>query len=101
MNGTFTHFSLPVNGPGSTMHDPPSHVVRRQLETVSITRMLQRFTQIRRDEIAPVLVSALAFFFVLTALTAAKPAGGGEVKATNSLVAVPQQQPLRPGVNRT
>ena len=42
-------------------------VVRRQLETVSITRMLQRFTQIGRDEIAPVLASPLA----LAALTPA------------------------------
>ena len=36
--------------------------------------MLQRFTQIRRDEAAPVLASGLAFFFILTALTVLRPA---------------------------
>ncbi len=30
--------------------------------------LLQRFTNIRRDELARVLVAALFFFFVLTAL---------------------------------
>jgi hypothetical protein len=29
---------------------------------------LQRFTQIRQDEVAPVLASALSFFFIVTAL---------------------------------
>lgn len=36
--------------------------------------MLQRFTQVRREEVAPVLVSALAFFFILTALMVVRPA---------------------------
>ena len=36
--------------------------------------MLQRFTQIRREEVAPALASALAFFFILTALMVLKPA---------------------------
>lgn len=35
---------------------------------------LQRFAQIRRDEVAPVLASALAFFFILTALMVLRPA---------------------------
>ncbi len=37
-------------------------------------RVLQRFAQIRRDEVAPVLASALAFFFILTALMVLRPA---------------------------
>lgn len=36
--------------------------------------LLQRFTNIRRDELAPVLVAALFFFFVLTALMVLRPA---------------------------
>lgn len=36
--------------------------------------MLQRFTQVRREEVAPVLASALAFFFILTALMVLRPA---------------------------
>lgn len=36
--------------------------------------MLQRFTQIRREEVRPVLASALAFFFILTALMVLRPA---------------------------
>jgi AAA family ATP:ADP antiporter len=36
--------------------------------------MLQRFTQIRREEVTTVLVSALAFFFILTALMVLRPA---------------------------
>ena len=36
--------------------------------------MLQRFTQMRREERAPVLASALAFFFILTALMVLRPA---------------------------
>ncbi|HET9446698.1 MAG TPA: MFS transporter [Steroidobacteraceae bacterium] len=36
--------------------------------------LLQRFTQIRREEVAPVLASALAFFFILTALMVLRPA---------------------------
>src|SRR5919106_3308492 len=35
---------------------------------------MSRFTQIRREEIAPVLASALAFFFILTALMVIRPA---------------------------
>lgn len=35
---------------------------------------LQRFAQIRRDEVAPVIASALAFFFILTALMVLRPA---------------------------
>ena len=33
-----------------------------------------RFTQIRREEVGPLLASALAFFFVLTALMVLRPA---------------------------
>jgi AAA family ATP:ADP antiporter len=36
--------------------------------------VLQRFTQVRREEVAPVLASALAFFFILTALMVLRPA---------------------------
>ena len=36
--------------------------------------MLQRFTQIHREEVTSVLVSALAFFFILTALMVLRPA---------------------------
>jgi len=36
--------------------------------------LLQRFTNVRRDELAPVLVAALFFFFVLTALMVLRPA---------------------------
>ncbi len=36
--------------------------------------IFQRFTEIRREEVAPVLASALAFFFVLTALMVVRPA---------------------------
>lgn len=36
--------------------------------------ILQRFAQIRREEVAPVLASALAFFFILTALMVLRPA---------------------------
>jgi len=39
-----------------------------------MTAILQRFTQIRRDEVAPVIASALAFFFILTALMLLRPA---------------------------
>src|SRR5688500_4084200 len=39
-----------------------------------MTAILQRFTQIRREEVAPVLASALAFFFILTALMVLRPA---------------------------
>jgi AAA family ATP:ADP antiporter len=39
-----------------------------------MTAMLQRFTQIRREEVAPVLASALCFFFILTALMVLRPA---------------------------
>jgi AAA family ATP:ADP antiporter len=39
-----------------------------------MTAILQRFTQIRREEVAPVLVSGLAFFFILTALMVLRPA---------------------------
>src|SRR5262245_61289494 len=35
---------------------------------------MSRFTQVRRDEVAPVLASALAFFFILTALMVLRPA---------------------------
>jgi ATP:ADP antiporter, AAA family len=37
-------------------------------------RVLQRFAQIHRQEVAPVLASALAFFFILTALMVLRPA---------------------------
>ena len=36
--------------------------------------MLQRFTQVRRGEVAAVVVSALCFFFILTALMVLRPA---------------------------
>ena len=36
--------------------------------------MIQRFAQIRREEVTSVLVSALAFFFILTALMVLRPA---------------------------
>ena len=39
-----------------------------------MTAILRRFTQLRREEVAPVLASALAFFFVLTALMVLRPA---------------------------
>jgi AAA family ATP:ADP antiporter len=39
-----------------------------------MTAILQRFTQIRREEVAPVLASVLAFFFILTALMVLRPA---------------------------
>lgn len=35
---------------------------------------MSRLTQVRRDELAPVLASALAFFFILTALMVLRPA---------------------------
>jgi ATP:ADP antiporter, AAA family len=35
---------------------------------------MSRFTQVRREEIAPVLASAFAFFFILTALMVLRPA---------------------------
>lgn len=39
-----------------------------------MTAILQRFTQVRREEVAPVLASGLAFFFILTALMVLRPA---------------------------
>ncbi|MES2521931.1 MAG: MFS transporter [Gemmatimonadota bacterium] len=39
-----------------------------------MTALLQRFTQVRREEVAPVIASALAFFFILTALMVLRPA---------------------------
>ena len=39
-----------------------------------MTSLLQRFTQVRRDEAASVLASGLAFFFILTALMVLRPA---------------------------
>lgn len=39
-----------------------------------MTAILQRFTQIRRGEVAAVVASALCFFFVLTALMVIRPA---------------------------
>ena len=39
-----------------------------------MTAILQRFTQVRRAEVASVLASALAFFFILTALMVLRPA---------------------------
>jgi AAA family ATP:ADP antiporter len=36
--------------------------------------ILQRFTQIRREEVAPVIASGLVFFFILTALMVLRPA---------------------------
>src|SRR5687768_13016372 len=35
---------------------------------------MSRFTQVRREEVAPVVASALAFFFILTALMVLRPA---------------------------
>ena len=39
-----------------------------------MTAFVQRFTQVRREEVAPVIASALAFFFILTALMVLRPA---------------------------
>ena len=39
-----------------------------------MTAIIQRFTQVRREEVTSVLVSALAFFFILTALMVLRPA---------------------------
>ena len=39
-----------------------------------MTAIFQRFTEIRREEVAPVLASALSFFFILTALMVLRPA---------------------------
>jgi AAA family ATP:ADP antiporter len=39
-----------------------------------MTSVVHRFTQVRRDEVAPVIASALAFFFILTALMVLRPA---------------------------
>jgi AAA family ATP:ADP antiporter len=39
-----------------------------------MTTILQRFTQIRRDEVGAVVGSALCFFFILTALMVLRPA---------------------------
>lgn len=39
-----------------------------------MTTLSQRFSQLRREEVAPVLASALAFFFILTALMVLRPA---------------------------
>jgi len=43
-------------------------------DKLEMTAILQRFTQIRREEAAPVLASALTFFFILTALMVLRPA---------------------------
>src|SRR5215207_1783563 len=39
-----------------------------------MTAFLQRFTQVRRGEVAAVVASALCFFFILTALAVIRPA---------------------------
>jgi len=39
-----------------------------------MTSLLQRFANIRREEVAPVLAAALFFFFILTALMVVRPA---------------------------
>jgi AAA family ATP:ADP antiporter len=39
-----------------------------------MTAMLQRFTQVRRGEVAAVVAAALCFFFILTALMVIRPA---------------------------
>ena len=39
-----------------------------------MTAIAARYTQVRREEVAPVLASALAFFFILTALMVLRPA---------------------------
>ena len=39
-----------------------------------MTSILQRFTQVRREEVASVVASTLAFFFILTALMVLRPA---------------------------
>ncbi|WP_331074302.1 NTP/NDP exchange transporter [Longimicrobium sp.] len=43
-------------------------------ERAQMTAILQRFTHVRRDEVGPVLASALSFFFILTALMVLRPA---------------------------
>src|SRR5215204_6999593 len=47
---------------------------RVQAALPEMKAILQRSTEIRREEVAPVLASALAFFFVLTALMVLRPA---------------------------
>jgi ATP:ADP antiporter, AAA family len=39
-----------------------------------MTAVLQRFLNVRRDEVAPILAAALYFFFILTALMVLRPA---------------------------
>ncbi|HEX5577092.1 MAG TPA: MFS transporter, partial [Gemmatimonadaceae bacterium] len=39
-----------------------------------MTSMLKHFTQVRREEVASVIASGLAFFFILTALMVLRPA---------------------------
>ena len=55
-----------------------------------MTAILHRFTQIRREEVAPVLASALSFFFILTALMVLRPArealGSGLPRGTGAAV---------------
>ena len=46
----------------------------RHVQQPEVTAFLQRFTQVRRGEVAPVLASVLAFFFLLTALMVLRPA---------------------------
>src|SRR5690349_21641796 len=43
-------------------------------DTETMSGPLQRFVQIRRDEVGAVLGSALCFFFILTALMVLRPA---------------------------
>jgi ATP/ADP translocase len=49
-----------------------------------MTAIVQRFTQIRREETAAVVASALCFFFILTALMVLREALGMRLRGTSS-----------------
>ena len=49
-----------------------------------MTAVVQRFTQIRREETASVVTSALCFFFILTALMVLREALGMRLRGTSS-----------------
>ena len=96
MNGTFTHLSLPEREPGSTMRHRIPTVVRRQVETAGMTGILQRFTQIRRDELGVWLgrrQERRAEHCSLPTRSGDEPAFAA-VKAANGLLTVSQQQSL-------
>jgi ATP/ADP translocase len=49
-----------------------------------MTAVVQRFTQIRREETASVVASALCFFFILPALMVLREALGIRLRGTSS-----------------